>query len=83
MRRMTEAEIAQCNDAALRIATAMRDELQRQPLHIDQMQSALAIATTLVVSYGSMQRYLETLAACADAKERVRAIDANEVPDVH
>ncbi len=83
MRRMTDAEISECNEVGLRIAAAMRDELQRQPLHVDQMQSALAIATTLVVSYGTMQRYLETLAACADAKEHVRAIDAGEVPDLH
>ena len=69
MRVMTEQEIAQCNDVGLRIAKAMRDELTRQPLHADQMHSALAIATSLVVSFGSMQKYLDVLAACAAAKE--------------
>lgn len=73
MRVMTEKEISQCNDVGLRIAEAMRRELTSQPMHTDQMHAAISIATTLVVSYGSMQTYLETLAACADAKAAAQA----------
>ena len=75
MRVMSEAEISQCNDVGIRIAEAMRRELTAQSLHRDQMHSALAIATSLVVSFGSMQQYLETLAACACAKEEATSTE--------
>ena len=68
-REMTPDEVSEVAEVAFRIATAMRDELVRQPLHADQMRAALAVATSMVVSYGNMQDYLDELAACADAKQ--------------
>lgn len=82
-RRMTAAEVAETADAAIHIATAVREALTTRPLHVDQMRSALAIATTMIVAYANMQAYLDELATCADAKEHARAVEAGEVPDVH
>ena len=74
-REMTPDEISQVAEVAFRIATAMRDELRRQPLHVDQMRAALATATSMVVSYANMQDYLEELAVCADAKYAAETAD--------
>ncbi len=65
-------------DAAIRKAIG-----ECQPASPEEAMNGTAAAIAMVVSYGSMQRFLETLAACADAKEHVRAIDAGEVADLN
>ena len=55
----------------------------RQPLTRSEVANGLAAAIAMVVSYDSAQKFLESLAACMDAKERARAIAAGEVADLH
>jgi hypothetical protein len=52
----------------LAIRRTVQDAGQSDP-HV--ISNALAAAISMVVSYDSMQAFLETLAACADEKEEV------------
>ena len=70
-------------ELALKIRQAIGDIFEMSgPLSHGEMSNSLAMAMSLIVSYASMQPFLENLAACADAKEHIRAIEAGEVPDL-
>lgn len=83
MSPMTDAEITRCNKVALRLAAEISYELLLVPLSPQQMLHALAIATSMIVSYESMQGYLEVLALSADAKEHAREIAAGISMDLN
>lgn len=52
------------------------------PATKDEVMHGLTAAVAVVVGYESAQDFLDQLAVCIDAKERVRAIDAGEIPNV-
>lgn len=81
---MTDHDIAVVGDLAERLNLAIRRAVRDSgAADKDAIMNGLAAAVALVVSYDSMQNFLDILAACADAKEHARAIVAGEVQDVH
>lgn len=71
-------------DVADRLHQAIRREMTRE--HVtssDVLLHGMAAATAMVVSYESAQRYLDDLARCFEAKERVRTIEAGETNNVN
>ena len=56
---------------------------RHEPLDKEEVAHALAVAISVCVAWDSMQAFLDNLAVCAAAKERVRAIEAGQEPDVH
>ena len=74
-------KVKQIGDA---VHKAMRRAIEDYtPAEKLEILNGVAAAVSMIVSYDSMQTFLDTLAVCADAKEHVRAIDAGEVSDVH
>jgi hypothetical protein len=81
---MSAARQEKITEIALKVDRAIRDAIATcQPVSPAEMSHGLSAALSLIVSYESMQAFLDDLARCADAKERVRAISAGEVPEMH
>jgi hypothetical protein len=71
-------------DIALKIRASVGEIFEAHgDLTTQEMADSLALAMSICISYKSMQMFLENLAACADAKEHVRAIEDGEVPAPH
>ena len=66
---MKELDQDRLAELALKIDCAIRGILEKE----DQEMGfhALVAATTLLVSYGTMQKYLDALATSADAREQI------------
>ena len=70
------------------LAEALQKVIRRtvednQPMSRIEIANGLAAAVSMVVSYESGQDFLESLAACMDAKEHARAIAAGEAPQAN
>ena len=77
---MTEEEMTRVADLAEALHEAIRRTVEdRQPMSAVEIANGLAAAVSMVVAYESGQPFLETLAACMDAKEEARAIAAGKV----
>lgn len=70
------------------LAEALHKAIRRtvedhQPMPRIEIANGLAAAVSMVVSYESGQDFLESLAACMDAKEHARAIATGEAPQAN